>query len=83
MTFGKAMERAIKSRAADSDLFRYVATANHWDFEFGPGEHGGVPFELTTLAGVDAHAARPYGQSVEYITYTRPDDYLFYLFSDN
>jgi RHS repeat-associated protein len=81
--FGNAVERALRERIDQSETlssqFAYSAKAGRWDFT-GKGPYSGMPFELTTNAAVGAHADRPYGLAVEYITYDRPDEYLFYLY---
>ena len=81
--FGSAVERALARRIGSDDALK--AGFEHWggrnrpDFG-GLGVYSGHMFELTTPAAISEHATRWYGWMSEYVTYQRPDDYLFFLF---
>jgi hypothetical protein len=71
--FGKALERAVAAdvQANYSHLLRYVAGPGRPDF-VGVGAASGRTFDITTFLQQAAHYARPYGEALELILYSRP-----------
>jgi RHS repeat-associated protein len=81
-SFGKVVERALADYVSSSEelsgLFRHIAGPNRPDFA-GVGRLAGLRFELTTTTSRSfaLHLARPYGRSVGYVLYSRPQGFHF------